>query len=1346
MTSAASRAAPPIVDSEALLGLVSPLLHQRLAEGTAVHLPECRPVEVAAALVDVSGFSALAERLSDAGPAGIERLARVINQCFGTVVEQIQRYGGDAHTFPGDAVVAVWIARDGDLAGAARRALGCALEVSAHPNVGGEALSLKVGVGAGDAVVAHLGVPDGRRELLLSGPALDQMGSAEVRASAGDVIVAPPAWELVGGRAQGRPVGEGFVAATAVADAMPTELERPGPPPKTLDARCIELARSYLPVGLLRQLDAGQLAWLGEFRDLAVLFIRLVGVEAVPSGQIDVACVDDAFCVVQRHLEEHEGSIMRIGHDDKGLHVLAAMGLPHQTHENDAERAVRAAEAIAADLAGTCAIGVAAGRLYCGPLGGRFRREYSVIGTAANRAARLAMASQAEVLCDSTTAGIAAGRLAFSGPVEVRPPRGGRPLQVYRLRARAGSATDAALKEPSAGETVAGLVGRRRQQEQIGAWLEEAMTSGPRALVIRGEPGVGKSRLLSVLRQIATSGAQVLSGYCDPIRPLSAYHPWRAVMTSLFASDTAAELADRLQDVRARLERVMGDDSLGSLLAPILGIDFPESTITRGMTGAVRRDNTLRLLVRLLADGRRIGAEALPLIVLLEDAHWMDSASWAVIDTALRQLENVRFAIALTARPEGAATSAAAAAVLAEPRTIVLDLDGLSLDATEELVCQHLGAERVTPALSRRVHLATRGNPLFCGEYIRALHDAGALEVANGVVVDCPGTREEHLVPTSIRAVLATRLDRLSSPAQLTLKLASVAGQRMSRALVLACHPQRRSAAAIEDELDELARAGLIDRRDAGDYFEFRHALIRDVAYESMLFAQRRDLHHVVAEHLEGEGSDDGTLLHHWRAAGAVRRALPYVDAAGRDAMRHASYHEAIELFGYGIDAVTADSDAATIMGARTTAFWRAQVGEAQVALGQHVDAREHLARALRELGHPVRRSSVGLATAVAGQLGRQVFHRLRAARKNHQASQVLLAAAGAYEQLGYIYYSSGEVIAATHAAVTMLNLAERVAPSPLLARSYAGLSLAASVAGPRVLAETYERRALAVAEALQDPATEGHVLWVAALRAGGEARWDRVEAAAGRALALAERVGDGRLCVMALSTRAGGAVMRGDLDAALRHGHLGLETAFARGNRLWEAWSLGSVVEAALLRGDLAPAIAHAERALAIYSEEADLAEELRVSGLLALAALRTGDGDRARQLARATLQRSRETSMTAFLSYSGIAEATEVVLALAEAETPAATVADPATRRELRTACRALARFARVFPVGRPRHALARARSLSLVGRRRQARMAFRRAAILAETHGMPLEQLRVAEAMSRHAERLGEGAGRS
>src|SRR5262249_24536744 len=156
----------------------------------------------------------------------------------------------------------------------------CALEVSAHPNVGGEALSLKVGIGAGDAVAAHLGEPEGRRELLLSGPALDQMGEAETPASAGGVIAAPPAWKLVGAGAPGRPVGEGFVAATAMEAGMLPELERPGPPPGTLDARCIDLGRSYLPLGLLRQLDARQLAWLGEFRDLAILFVRLVGVRA----------------------------------------------------------------------------------------------------------------------------------------------------------------------------------------------------------------------------------------------------------------------------------------------------------------------------------------------------------------------------------------------------------------------------------------------------------------------------------------------------------------------------------------------------------------------------------------------------------------------------------------------------------------------------------------------------------------------------------------------------------------------------------------------------------------------------------------------------------------------------------------------------------------------------------------------------------------------------------------------------------------------------------------------------------------------------------------------------------
>jgi class 3 adenylate cyclase/tetratricopeptide (TPR) repeat protein len=1291
---------------------------------------------VAAALIDVQGFTTLAERLSGADRAGVEHLARMINHHFGHVVEEIHRNAGEAHRFPGDSVIAVWLAENDDLSDATHRALCCARELIARATDTGKELPLKVGIGAGDAVLAHVGEVGGKRELLLGGAAFEQMGFAEKLARAGDVVLTPTAWNLVADHAAMRETRDGFIVVDDVGAADP----RPAWPGVRAAAdpasQRVSLARRYLPDGLLRQLDAGQIEWLGEFRDVAVLFVRLGS--ALISETLDAVALHRVFCRIQARIDEHEGSITRLAHDDKGIHVLGAFGLPPRTHQDDAERAIRAALTICEDVAGAgvpCHVGVAFGRAYCGPVGGRDRREYSIVGTVANRAARLAMAAATHgVLCDAATTKATAQRVDFHSPISA-PALGGDAFLPLLRAERHGRAGERGTPKVGTGYREA-MVGRETERARIGAWLAEVPGAGPRALVLRGEPGVGKSRLLeSALEQAAVAGIDRLVESCDPMERLAPYHPWRALTLQLLGLSDAVARESWPAAVRARVRDLTGDDVLAPLLAPIVDVAIDDSDTTQTMAGALRRDNTVAILVGLLIEHRKDRARSAPLVVAIEDVHWMDSASWAVIGTTLRQRAGADVSFLLTMRPEDLSMGEATA-VMEWPQTRTLEVAELSVEETAEMVRGQLGACRVAPELMANIFEHTKGNPLLCQEYVKALGESGLVEVFDGIAAARPYTRHDDLLmPTSIRAVLTTRIDHLSAPAQLTLKLASVAGQRFERDLLIAAHPRHETQASIGAELDELVAAGLIEPSTAPDRYHFRHALLRDVAYELMLFSQRAELHRAVAENLEERGISDigeGVLLHHWRAAGDVQKALSHLNAAGSDAMRQGSYHEAMELFDYGLQMSSKlDEGTAHPVSHAIMALWKAQLGEAQVALGLHDAARGNLIAALGLLGHPVRAGSLGLVSDVTGQLGRQAFHRLAGRRRWPRMPEpsIFPAAAVAYEQMGYIHYSAGETLPGVCAAIKMLNLSERARPTPVLARSYAAMSLATGLVGLRRLADAYERSAVACATNLGDPTTEAHVHWVAALRAAGEGRWEQVEDASAHALALAERSRDDRLRIMILSTRASGALLRGDVERARMFGEQALDTAFAKGNRLWEAWALGGLAEVSLVLGDVERTVRTCERAVAIYADESDRAEELRVSGLLALAVLRGGDRDRARLLARGTLDRARAGNLTAFQAYAGIAEAAEALLDLAQHDGHAGGALNLETRRDVRAACAGLRSFARVFPIGRPRHALARARALALSGHGWLARTAFRRAAALAAAKQMPYERARIA-----------------
>lgn len=1333
--------AAPLSRASGLLAYIPPLLAERLAEGTPVRSPEGRQLDAAVALIDVGGFSAMAERMAAQGSIGVERLAATVNDLFGRLVDAIRRTGGSAHCFPGDSVIAVWPATGLSLADATLRAASCAFDLVTASRAGAGALPLKAGIGAGRLLLAHLGEQGGRQEMLLVGPALADMGDAERGARAGEVALSPGAWQTIADRAVGRPGRDGRVMLESIAD--PLRIPDPASEPtRWLPEAALAVARGYLADALLRQVDAEQGDWLGEFRQLSVLFLRIMPPE--PAALLDLHALDRQFRCVQRLVDTHGGTVARMAHDDKGLCALAAMGLPPRTHEDDAERAVLAALAIQDGLQeiGTgSSAGVASGRVYCGPLGARDRREYSLVGSVANLAARLATAVASGVLCDSATATLAGERLRF---VPWSPPTPGagqhgafRPMvgagRSYATRPHPPPSEDRGADTRSRpGGT---LVGRASERGRAGEWLDMVARGGDHILLLRGDAGIGKSTLLGdLLAHARSAGMVVLEGACERLTSLTAYQPWRSIVRSLLDVDVLDPDA-QIPRVRVAVRELLGDDGLAPLVCELLGTKGEDSPLTGLLTGAVRRDNTLAVVARLIA---RIATGSIArggggLLLALEDTHWMDSASWALVDAIRRLPPDVPVGALLTIRTEAEREGRAGVEQLGAGGVSVLDLGALSPEANAQLVEQTLAAAHTTSEVAGYVYALTQGNPLFTEELIASLRESGGLVIADGIARLRVRTHDAaaEIVSTSVRGVLTTRMDRLTAPALLTLKAASVIGQQFDLESLAAIHPLHTSSGALHEQLDELRATGLIQGAAVAgsERFGFKHALTRDVAYGLMLHEQRRRLHRALAEHLERgslHGGSPAALLHHWRAAGARGEAVRHVDDAARDAMRQGGYREAMELFEYGLEAADEDDAVPAAPGMlQRTARWRAQLAEAMVALGLHDEARRHLDIFLRRVGEPAPRPGAPLALGLVQQIATQLVAplRLRASDPPGPRAPVWSAASAAYEQLGYIHYAAGETMRGTHAALEMLNLAERARDLPMLARACAAMSLTASVVSLRRLAAVYEGRAIEAARAAGNPLVRAHVEWVAAVRAAGEGRWTRVESGSAGAIEPSERLGDHRLRLMALQTLASGAFLQGDLERALALGTLQLSIAREHGNALWEAWALNTLSEVALARGDDAATIRQCERALAILREERDRSEEIRAGGMLALARVRSGAAEQAWAIAQQTLRWMADAQLTAFNVFAGYAEATEALLRLAEARA-AGDAAPTGARSEAARAARLLRRLSIVFPIARPRATVARGRLLALARHRGRARRLFLRAADRADALRMPRE----------------------
>ena len=367
--------------------------------------PKGEQFAAAVLFADISGFTALTERLARTGPGGVEELTELLNGCFGQLVRLVVDHGGDVVKFAGDALLALWPA-DEDLPGVTARAASCGLAMQqvlrASELAAGMRLSVRVGVGAGQVSDAHLGGVRGRWEFVVGGSAVAQACSAEQLGRPGDVVLSAEAVDQVGERCVGEPVPTGPGRAPGLRVTVVQPLTPVTPLVGAARQAAGAVLRGYVPGAILARLDAGQSAWLSELRHLSVLFLRLPDLDDITPGRLRQA--NDLVCEVQEALYEYEGSVNKLGVDDKGATMVAAFGLPPVAHEDDGVRAVRAALGIQAQLRRhrvRYAIGIATGRAFCGSVGSDLRREYTMIGGVVNRGARLMQTALDDVVCDA---------------------------------------------------------------------------------------------------------------------------------------------------------------------------------------------------------------------------------------------------------------------------------------------------------------------------------------------------------------------------------------------------------------------------------------------------------------------------------------------------------------------------------------------------------------------------------------------------------------------------------------------------------------------------------------------------------------------------------------------------------------------------------------------------------------------------------------------------------------------------------------------------------------------------------------------------------------------------------
>ena len=1261
-------------------------------------------------MADISGSTALAERLAERGPTGVETLSRLLNAYFGKLIEITAAHGGDVVKFAGDGLLAMWTVSAAEaVASATVQAARCALSVQQllHNYAASEEpilLSCRIGIAAGTVCTAEVGGVGNRWELLVGGEPVAQAAAAQKQGEPGQVVVSAAAWSLISHCTQGEALGAGsWRLSNVAAMSPPCPLVRP-PVTAAMEASL----RGFVPAAVLPRIIAGQTEWLSELRRVTVMFVKLPDIDVMDSALLEQ--LDTAFRQLQASFDRHGGSIGRLHVDDKGPVALAVFGLAPLAHEDDPARAVAAAFAIQRGLARLGlpgSIGIATGRAFCGSVGNAERHEYTVIGDVANLAARLMQTRNLAILCDEATYRAAGDAVHFDAlpPLTLRGKAG--PVAVYRPTHETKGSTVPQVR----------LIGRTVERQVLIDQLRALRHGGSGVVVIEGEAGIGKSCIVAELcAQAAAWGIPQLVGAGDAIEVATPYHAWSAVVRQLFTLDEMPdEPALRLTYVQARLEQSLAQPGetgavkrLLPLLSAVLPVEFPENDLTAALTGQARADNTNQLLVHIL----NAAARATPRLLILDDAHWLDSSSWTLARLVGQRVQPAL--LVLVTRPLHAPLPPEQRELLESPTTRRLRLDSLSADDALVLACERLEVPRLPEPVAALLWEKAGGHPFFTEQLAYALRDAGVIVIAEHECQLAPHAPDLSQLTflESVEGVVTSRIDRLLPRQQLLLKVASVMGRAFSLRALSDIYPIAADRPYLADDLEALHALDLTQSEPAADRgYLFKHAITHEVAYNLMAFAQRRRLHRALAEWYEQHHAGDlpsiyPLLAHHWSEAArsdfaVASNAIDYLERAAQQAVTRYANEEAIRFLTtageFANKLVTpGNGDCAPAVSPGRRAGWERRLGEAYFGVGKLAEARLHLEQALTWLGFRVPRRTAALALGLAVEVVRQARHRFakRGQGASHQrgdpspaAEQRAAEAAGAYSYLHLVFFIAMEQLPSVYAALRSLNLAESAGPSRELVNGYGAAALLTGMIS-QPLGERYYRRAFETAKALHEPAARMGPCFGTGYFYFRTGTWERAEAGFGEAHSIAATTGDHRFWELSGMQLGCVRFTLGGFATALARYDEAYESARRRGDVDAQALATIGRVAALVMLGRAEEAL----RALAalhawLGSDLASLTDRgirINAHGMLALALERTGDGAAARaaaERAMALIEQAPALAHYALAGYGAVAEAS--LRAWEAAATPVErTAAAPLARRT----CRALRRFARVLPFARP------------------------------------------------------------
>jgi predicted ATPase/class 3 adenylate cyclase len=849
------------------------------------------PTEAVVLFADVVGFTPMSEALARAGSYGTEELTRILNGWFDSMVDCISHHGGSVTEFGGDALTAVFRYDHRTRRATVRRAVQCTLDMQAATasfqavttRAGTFGLAMKAGLAAGPLLHAIIGEPAIRLESVLAGQALDMATAAEHHAASGEVVVNGTLLEdglgveVAERRGRWCVVG-GLRRRAAAVRSTPRE---------DMDDGVANRLVLFLHPAIAQRLRSGRRELVNEHRKVTVAFLGLPA--ASSDDRPGVAALQACLAAAVRVIDRYDGHLHQVLTGDKGNLLIVSFGAP-VSHEDDEERAVHCCLELLRLPGGPYRVGIATGFVYCGEIGSDARRTYTVIGDSVNLAARLMqVARPGQLLADEPTSQRVSQTTVQDRLEPVTVKGKAEPVRVSAIHA----VRDRARTHPGKPALASPLLGREQQVATLETLTKRVLAGSGQVLCLTGEAGIGKTRLGAEATRIAERlGLTVYGGACRSHGTASSYLVWRSVWRDLFELDTSLPIQEQQAQLTATVAgRDGGSGRRAPLLAPVLNLPMADSELTTALDPQTR-DELLRFLLLECLRDRAAGG---PLLLVLEDCHWIDPASQTLLEFLARNLADHPVLLVVTAR--GTVASSPLAPLSQLPWCTELGLGELATAHAEQIVEQRLrhryGAEAVLgPDVVRWLASRGEGNPFYLEELVSFVH-------ARGVDPDDIRAIAAIDLPDSLHRLVMARIDQLDDGEQATIKVASVIGRRFLARWISKAYPAVGSPDEVARHLERLDELDLTPQYATTPELEysFRHAITQEAAYQSLTFQMREGLHERIGQLIEDAYPDrlaqyvDVLAYHYGRSRRADKQRV-WFRAAG-DAAKSAFANEA---------------------------------------------------------------------------------------------------------------------------------------------------------------------------------------------------------------------------------------------------------------------------------------------------------------------------------------------------------------------------------------------------------------------------------------------------------------------